>query len=102
MTDSSSASGRVNLALHASRSHQDPVRERENLGQIARHHQAGGALVRFLPDNVVDFILGADVDALGRLVEQEHAWIDAEPARQHDLLGLPPLRRSASRRSRAP
>ena len=80
-------SGRVNLALHASFAHhQDPVRERENLGQIARHHQAGGALIRFLPHDVVDFILGADVDALGRLVEQEHPWIDAEPARQHDLL----------------
>ena len=87
ITDSSSACPRRELALHASLAHhEDAVRQRQDLRQIARDDEAGGAVAAFLADDLVDLVLGADVDALGRLVEQEHARVDRQPARQHDLL----------------
>ena len=90
ITDSSSACPAAQLALHASFAHhQDPVRERQDLRQIARDDEAGGAVGGLPAHDLVDLVLGADVDALGRLVEQEHARVDAQPARQHDFLLVP-------------
>ena len=37
-------------------------------------------------DDGVDLVLGADVDAAGRLVEDQHVGIGEQPLRQHDLL----------------
>ena len=39
-----------------------------------------------LAHQLVDLVLGADVDAAGRLVEDDHARLHRQPARQHDLL----------------
>ena len=35
---------------------------------------------------VVDLVLGADVDAAGGLVEDQHVGVGEHPLRQHDLL----------------
>ena len=37
-------------------------------------------------DDRVDLVLGADVDAAGRLVEDQHVRIGEDPLAQHDLL----------------
>jgi hypothetical protein len=62
------------------------VRDRQHLRQVARHDKAGSTGRGFGADDFVDLVLGADVDALGWLVEEEYAGIDAKPARQHDFL----------------
>ena len=41
---------------------------------------------RQLEDQPVDLLLGADVDAAGRLVEQQHARARRQPLADHDLL----------------
>ena len=66
--------------------HEDAIGERQHLGQIARHHQARHARGRALANDVVDLELRADVDALRRLVEQQHARRVASHLRRDDLL----------------
>ena len=79
--------GAVELALQLAFSHhEDAIGEREDLGQIARHHEHGEPVARLLPDHLVDLELGADVDALGRLVEQQHARLGRQPLGDDDLL----------------
>ena len=66
--------------------HQDAVGERSSSGSseltstIARPRPAQPL------DQVVDLLLGADVDAAGRLVEEQHARRGGQPLADHDLL----------------
>ena len=46
----------------------------------------GDAVGGQLAHQLVDRVLGADVDAARGLVHQHHARLDAQPAREHDLL----------------
>ena len=64
----------------------DPVRDGQQLGQLARGHDDGAALRGQPADQLVDLGLGADVDAASRLVEQEHLGLDQEPAGEDALL----------------
>ena len=52
---------------------EDPVRHRQDLGQVARDQDDREARGGELGDDPVDLDLGADVDAAGRLVEDQHA-----------------------------
>ena len=51
-------------------------------------------------DQAVDLDLGADVDAAGRLVEDEDARLRLEPFREHDLLLVAAGERAGLRRDR--
>ena len=52
--------------------------------EITMHADAAfGASSSMMP---VDLRLGADVDAAGRLVEDQHLGLDLQPARQQHLL----------------
>ena len=62
------------------------VGEAEHLLDLARHHDDRGAGVGEAADEGVDLGAGADVDAAGRLVEQQHPGAVHEPAGEHDLL----------------
>ena len=64
----------------------DAVAEDGQLLGVGRGHQDGRALASRRRHEVVDRGLRADVDALGRLVEQQDARLAAQPLRQHDLL----------------
>ena len=65
---------------------EDPVRHREDLGQVARDEDDPEAGRGELGDDPVDLDLGADVDAAGRLVEDEQARLGGQPLGQDDLL----------------
>ena len=68
--------------------HDDACRQTGELVGVGRAHDDRGAGGRGLVDEAVDVGLGADVDALGRLVEHEHARLDTQPPGHHDLLGV--------------
>ena len=54
--------------------HRDPVADPDDLLHVAGDHQDGDAAVGQLAHQPVDLVLGADVDAARRLVEDQHAW----------------------------
>jgi len=58
----------------------------EHLGQLGRDHDDREALLRQLLHQGVNLRLRADVDALGRLVQDEHLRLRGQPARQRHLL----------------
>src|SRR5690625_3304077 len=64
----------------------DAVADTEHLGQLARGQQDRAAVVGDAVDEFVDLDLGADVDAAGGLVEQQHLGAGEDPAAQDDLL----------------
>ena len=66
--------------------HEHAVGEAHDLGQIRGREHDGVAARRQLLDQRVDLGLRADIDAAGRLVEQEHARRELEPLADHDLL----------------
>ena len=65
---------------------QDPVGHPDHLGQLAGDHQHGDAGSGQLAHQLVDAVLGADVDAAGGLVHQHDQRVDAQPAGEHHLL----------------
>ncbi len=65
---------------------QDPVGETEHLLDLAGDDHDGDAAVGERPDQLVDLGAGADVDAAGGLVEQQHPAVAQQPSGQHDLL----------------
>src|SRR6187401_1983001 len=70
----------VELSADLALSHdEDAIGEGENLREIARHHDARHAGVGAAANQIVDLELGADVDALRRLVEQQNPGIGREP-----------------------
>src|SRR5579871_1865554 len=56
------------------------------LGEIAGADQHAATAAGELAHQAVDLRLGGDVDALGRLVEQQHCDLARQPFRQDDLL----------------
>src|SRR5690348_3377264 len=66
--------------------HEDALREREHLRQLARDEEDRRALTRELANERVNLCLGADVDAACGLVEDENPRAGGEPSREHDLL----------------
>ena len=66
--------------------HQHAVGQAEHLGDLAGDHDDGDAAVGQVAHQRVDLRAGADVDAAGGLVEQQHAAVAQQPAGQDDLL----------------
>src|SRR5580693_6214031 len=66
--------------------HEDPVAHPQDLRQLRRNHEHRHALHGQLGDQLVDLGLGADVDAPGRLVEDEDLRFGHQPARDQDFL----------------
>ena len=66
--------------------HQHPIGESEQFRQIGRDHDDRQTLARQLVDDVVEFAFGADVDALGGLVEHDDLGLGEQPAGQQHLL----------------
>src|SRR4051794_2426209 len=64
----------------------DPVRHAQHFLEIGADDDHGDALLRQPDDDVVDPRSGADVDAPGRLVEDDHAGSAREPFGDHHLL----------------
>ena len=64
----------------------DAVADAEQLGQVGGDDDDALALRRQLPEQRVDFVLGADVDAARRLVEDQHLGLAEEPLGEDDLL----------------
>ena len=77
--------------------HDDTVTEPHQLVGVGRgnqrRHPFGGGVV----DQAVDLVLGADVDALGRLVEQEQLRRQAQRLAEHDLLLVATAQRADQR-----
>src|SRR6218665_281486 len=79
------------VAGHATAAeHHDAVGHAPNLGQLAGDHQDGQALFFQIGDQLVQLELGAHIDAVGRLVEQEQPGRSGEPFAQHDFLLVAP------------
>lgn len=63
------------------------VTDTDELGQLGGNHDDGLACIGKLIDDFVDLILGADVDASGRLIEDEDVRLRDNPlGEQHFLL----------------
>ena len=58
----------------------------DQLGQLGRDQDDREALAREIGDQRVDLGLGLHVDALGRLVQDQHAGRRRQPLGEHDLL----------------
>ena len=66
--------------------HQHAVGQAQHLGDLAGDHHDRDPAVGQGADQRVDLRARADVDAAGRLVEQQHPAVAQQPAGQHDLL----------------
>ena len=66
--------------------HGRAVADHRHLAQLAREHDDRRALVGQRPDEVVDLVLGADVDAAGRVEQQHHPQAGGQPASDRHLL----------------
>ena len=77
----------ISSTILPARHHDDAVAEPRQLERIARLDDDRDAVVRLPPQRVVDVEAGSDVDALGRLVGEDHADVSAqERASERDLL----------------
>ena len=65
---------------------QDAVAHADQLLDLRGDHQDAGAVGGEPVDDLVDLVLGADVDAAGRLVEDEQARAAQQPLADHHLL----------------
>ena len=83
----------------AAAEHVQRVGQFVDLGQIGRDQDDAGALLQQRAEQPVDFGLGADVDADGRLVEDEQLGAVVEPFADDDLLLV--AARQAGRPARA-
>ena len=87
MIEASSASARDSSADQpALAEHQHPIGHAQHLGELRRDHQHGHALGHQLVEEAVDLGLGPDVDAAGRLVDDQHRRLAGQPLAEHDLL----------------
>ena len=66
--------------------HRGAIAHETDLAQLAGEHQHRRPLVGQGADEVVDLVLGADVDASRRVEEQHHAQPAGEPAGDRHLL----------------
>ena len=84
------------------------LRAAPGCGREQRSSSGSSELTRMTPlpaaarlvDDAVDVLLGADIDAAGGVVEEQHGGIAQQPARQQDLLLIAAAQR-AHRRHRA-
>src|SRR5439155_642183 len=65
---------------------EDPVHQLEMLVHLGRQHHDRDAGACDIDQHLVDVALGAEVDAAGRIVEEEDGRMRREPACGHDLL----------------
>src|SRR5829696_6090427 len=70
--------------------HDDPVGALHHLLEFGRDHDHAQPPFGQLVDEVLHLGLGAHVDTAGRLVEDQHLRVQAEPAREHHLLLVTP------------
>ena len=77
---------RARRAEAAAAHHGHAVAHPEQLRQVGAHHQHRLARGRRARDRLVDLRLARDVDAAGRLVEQQHVGLLVDDAREGDLL----------------
>src|SRR4051812_25871411 len=68
---------------------QDAVAQADEFLMVGGRDEHGGAGGGSLVDEVMDVGLGAHVDALGGLVEDQHLRFHTEPAADDDLLLVP-------------
>ena len=66
--------------------HQDPVGQTEQLGEVGGDDDDPEPLAGQVADHLVELALGADIDALGRLVEDQHLGLGEQPAGEQHLL----------------
>src|SRR5690242_7935823 len=66
--------------------YRDAVAHAENLRKLRRYHDDRESLPGEIDHQFVDFRFGADVDALRRLIQDEHFGVNREPAREGHLL----------------
>src|SRR6266550_3211287 len=64
----------------------EAVADAQELGHFGRDHDHAFAGRGQVIDDGVDLVLGTDVDAAGRLVENEHLRIGEQPLAEHHLL----------------
>ena len=75
-----------NRAQGAAAHHADAVAHADDFGEIAGDQNHGEALFCEAADDLVDLALGADVDALSGLVEDQELGLGREPAGEGNLL----------------
>ena len=66
--------------------HQHAIGQQEQFGHFRADHDDAKPLLGELKDQPIDFLLGADVDAAGRLVQEQDAWFGSKPFADHDFL----------------
>ena len=100
MTDSSSnifgrqghdlflaGSSGIHFTGHTAAGHNhDPVADAQKFGHLRGDHNNGLSLVGQIQNELIDLILGANVDTAGRLVQQQHLRLSQQPAADNDLL----------------
>ena len=79
----------------------DPVAEQHQLGEVGGDDEDAGPRSRGIAHQAVDLLARADIDADGRLVEQQDPRPRVAPLGEHDLL-LVAARQVLDRRSRCP
>jgi hypothetical protein len=65
---------------------EDSIGHPKNLGQLRRDQQYTDALHGQLGEQAVNLALGLDIDAAGRLVDDEHGRVARQPLGEDDLL----------------
>jgi hypothetical protein len=80
--------------------HADAMGEAEQLGQLGRNQEDGEAVGGERANQPVDLGLGADVDALRRLVEDQEARLRRQPAALRASPGCRPQSNPAPGRER--
>src|SRR5215216_2672357 len=64
---------------------QNTVADRQHLRQLGRNSNDGNAARRHAVQELVNLGFGADIDAPGRLIDDQYAGAESEPAGKHDL-----------------
>src|SRR5579883_2329101 len=67
---------------------QNAIAHRQDFRQVGRDHQNRQTGLRQITDDLMNLRLASDIDAVGRLVQDEHCWRGREPAREGDLLAI--------------
>ena len=72
--------------LSAARHHEDAIGVLDDLLEVRRDQNDRHAFVAEAADGLENLLLGAEVDAAGRLVEEEDAWLPVQPLADDELL----------------
>jgi hypothetical protein len=72
----------------------DAIAHAQNLREFRRDHDDCEPLLCQIDHQAMDLRFGANIDALRRLVQDKHAGICCEPARESNLLLIPPGQRN--------